>query len=88
MTLLNVPPPYTTVASAVQRRAHFLLKSIGSVLDSWVAAAIKERTRRAELTVLHRLTDRELKDMGLTRGDLGDGLAEAANSRNRLQQPG
>ena len=37
--------------------------------------------RQAALYVLRRFSDRELKDIGLCRGDLGDGLAEAAKYR-------
>ena len=86
MTLLNINPPYATVASAIQRRVRLFLKDMGRALNYWVAAVIAERTRQAEITILRHLSDRELKDIGLTRGDLGECLAEAARSRNRMQQ--
>ena len=40
------------------------------------------RPRRA---VLRSLTDRELRDIGLDRGRIGDGLAEAAKDRALIQ---
>jgi uncharacterized protein YjiS (DUF1127 family) len=86
MTMLNTIPSNATVASAIQRRARFLLKRLGRLLNHWLAAAIAEQARRADIAVLRRLSDRELKDIGLTRGDLGEGLAEAARSRIGMQR--
>ena len=40
----------------------------------------------AEPTFLHRLSDRELKDFGLNRLQIDEGLAEAATARSRRQQ--
>jgi uncharacterized protein YjiS (DUF1127 family) len=74
------------VASAIQRRVRFLLKRLGRLLNHWLSAAIAEQKRRADIAVLHHFSDRELKDIGLTRGDLGEGLAEAARIRTGLQR--
>ena len=86
MTMLNTVPPNATVASAIKRRARFLLKRMGRLLNHWLAAAIAERARQADIIVLRHLNDRELKDIGLTRSDLGEGLAEAARCRIRMQR--
>jgi uncharacterized protein YjiS (DUF1127 family) len=86
MTMLNTVSPNAMVASAMQRRTRFLLKRIGRLFNRWLAAAIAEHARRADIAVLRHLSDRELKDIGLTRGDLGEGLAEAARSRIGMQQ--
>jgi uncharacterized protein YjiS (DUF1127 family) len=42
--------------------------------------------RQANLFALRKLSDRELRDIGLYRCDIGEGLAEAAITRIRLQQ--
>jgi uncharacterized protein YjiS (DUF1127 family) len=86
MTLLNITPHHGTVASAIQRRAGLFLTGMGRTLKRWIAAVIAERARQADIIVLRQLNDRELKDIGLTRGDLREGLMEAARSRNRMQQ--
>jgi uncharacterized protein YjiS (DUF1127 family) len=86
MTMLNTVRPDATAASAIQRRVRFLLKRMGRLFNHWLAAVIAERARQADIIVLRHLDDRELKDIGLTRGDLGEGLAEAARSRIRMQQ--
>jgi uncharacterized protein YjiS (DUF1127 family) len=86
MTMLNTVPPNTMVASAIHRRARFLLKRLGRLLNHWLSAAIAEQARRADIAVLRHFGDRELKDIGLTRSDLGAGLAEAARSRIGMQR--
>jgi uncharacterized protein YjiS (DUF1127 family) len=86
MTLLNITPHHGSVASAIQRRAGLFLTGMGRTLKRWIAAVIAERARQADIIVLRQLNDRELKDIGLTRGDLREGLMEAARSRNRMQQ--
>jgi uncharacterized protein YjiS (DUF1127 family) len=39
-------------------------------VDGWIAAVIAHRERQAAFFVLRHFTDRELKDIGLYRGDL------------------
>ena len=85
MTMYTVPPN-ATVAPAIRRRACFLLKRMGRLLNHWLSAVIAERARQADNIVLRHLSDRELKDIGLTRGDFGEGLAEADRSRIRMQR--
>jgi uncharacterized protein YjiS (DUF1127 family) len=84
--MLNTTPSYATVASAIRRNARFVLKHIGHLLNHWIAAAIAKRARQADIAFLHHLSDRELRDIGLYRGDLAEGLSEAAENRIRIQQ--
>ncbi len=86
MTMLNTVPSNTMAASAIQRRVRFLLKRMGRLFNHWLATTIAERTRRADIAVLRQLSDRDLRDIGLTRSDLGEGLAEAARSRLEMQR--
>jgi uncharacterized protein YjiS (DUF1127 family) len=58
----------------------------GPPIKSPASAAIAERARQADIIVLRHLSDRELKDVDLTRGDLVEGLAEAARCRIRMQR--
>ena len=87
MTMLNTVPSNATVAAVIRRKARFVLKRMGRLLNHWLAAVIAERARQADIIVLRHLNDRELKDIGLTRGDLGEGRAEAARCRIRRQRP-
>jgi hypothetical protein len=86
MTMLNTVPPNVTAAPAIGQGVRVLLKRLGRLLNRWLSAAIAERARQADIALLHHLGDRELKDIGLTRGDLREGLAEAARIRMRKQQ--
>jgi uncharacterized protein YjiS (DUF1127 family) len=74
MTILNTAGPNATTAPAIPRTARFLLKHIGRLLNRWISAVIRQRARQADIVVLRHFSDRELKDIGLTRGDLGEGL--------------
>ena len=85
MTMLNAIPRGAMSRTTVRRRAVILLTRIGRLINRWIAAAIARHERQADLFVLHQLSDRELKDMGLYRDDIGGDLAEAAKFRNRMQ---
>ena len=61
--------------SAIPRmlaRAQFdlewVLRGARNFVDDWIAASLAHRERRAAIFALQRLSDRELKDMGLYRG--------------------
>jgi hypothetical protein len=86
MTMLHTAPPHATAASAIQRSTRVVLKRMGRLVNRWIAALLAERARQANIVILRLLSDRELKDMGLRRGDLAEGLAAAARSRNEMQQ--
>lgn len=55
-------------------------------VNNAVAAIIAQREHQAQLTILRQLTDRELRDIGLARSNIGAGLAEAAKDRTRSQR--
>jgi len=40
------------------------------LVDGWVAAMLAYRERQAALWALHRMTDRQLQDIGLDRGNI------------------
>lgn len=60
----------TTPALLARLRSGFARVSRGakSLLDDWIAASIAHRERKAAIFMLHKLGDRELRDMGLDRG--------------------
>ena len=88
MTMLNATPSETTTPTEFRRRADILLARIGHLVNRWIANAIARRERQAALHVLRRFSDRELRDIGLNRSDLGGDLTEAAKFRFRGQHPG
>jgi uncharacterized protein YjiS (DUF1127 family) len=89
MTLLhNTSSHFASAAErpgASRRKARFLLKSLARLINGWIAAVIAQRERQAQLVILRKLDDRELRDIGLNRDQIGEGLAEAAKDRAALQ---
>ena len=85
MTMLNNTSNTSVNAVAFRRSARFFIVRLARLLNGWVAAAIAERERHAQLTVLRTFSDRDLKDVGLNRCQIGEGLAEAAKDRSRCQ---
>jgi uncharacterized protein YjiS (DUF1127 family) len=83
MTMLNATPRQATAPAYIRRRMDILLARVGRLINGWVAAAIARRERQAALYMLRRFSDRELKDIGLCRGDLDYRLEDAAKYRNR-----
>jgi uncharacterized protein YjiS (DUF1127 family) len=83
MTILTTAAFHATVTRP--RRLRFF-KRIGRVLNHWIAAALAERARQVDVCFLRRLSDRELRDIGLNRSDLDAGLTEAARYRVLMQQ--
>jgi uncharacterized protein YjiS (DUF1127 family) len=69
--------------SSSRRSAKLLLARLTRLVNDWVAAAIVRRERKAAFFALHSLDDRDLKDVGLTRGDIHEALERAA----RLRKP-
>jgi uncharacterized protein YjiS (DUF1127 family) len=51
-----------------------------------IAAVIARRERQANLVALRHLSDRDLKDIGLYRCEIGDALEQRARDRRRIQQ--
>lgn len=86
MTMLNITPHHATAAPAIRRGVSIFMARLGRLIGRWIAALIARHERQAELFALRRLNDRELKDIGLSRGEIDGGLAEAAKARIRMQQ--
>ena len=86
MTMPNIIPSRSTAAPATQRGIGIFLVRLGRHVDRWASAAIACHELRAALFALRQLSDRELRDIGLYRGDIGVGLAAAARCRLQMQQ--
>jgi uncharacterized protein YjiS (DUF1127 family) len=84
MTLMTTTTRFHA-ATVFRRRLSVFLGRLGRLLDGYVASIIAELERRAEIDALRRLSDRQLKDIGLYRGQLEGGLEEAARDRLRQQ---
>ncbi len=85
MTMLNNTSPYAVTTPGVRRGATIFLARLGRLINRWIAAMIAHRERQAALVALRHLSDRDLKDIGLCRNEIGDALAERAEERARMQ---
>jgi uncharacterized protein YjiS (DUF1127 family) len=85
MTMLNSTSPYAVTAPGVQRGAAVFLARLGRHINGWIAAVIAHRERQAALAALRHLSDLDLKDIGISRSEIGDALAERAQERSRMQ---
>jgi uncharacterized protein YjiS (DUF1127 family) len=83
MTLLTATR--SNAATQIRRRLSVVLRQFGRLVDDSAAAIIAEFERRAEIAALHHLSDRQLKDIGLYRGQIEGALDEAARDRLRQQ---
>ena len=57
-------------------------------INRFLAAVIARHERHAARAALHRLDDRQLKDLAMTRSQIESQLEELAQTRARMQQPG
>ena len=85
MTMLNHTTRYPPALASIRRGADGLLARTGRLINRLVAAVIARHHRQAELSALRQMSDRQLKDMGLYRCQIGGALDEAAATRERLQ---
>lgn len=87
MALLHTTSrPYTTSAPTIGRSLKRLSVRLSRLTNGIVTRVLSETTRRLELAKLHRLSDRELKDMGVYRSQIDHGLDEVAKHRSLKQQ--
>jgi len=84
MTFLNYTTGFTPASGTVRRTVRYFLARAGRLVNRFVEALIEQRARQASLVLLRSFDDRQLRDIGLDRGTLEGGLAEAA--KLRLQQ--
>ena len=59
---------------------------LNRLVNRWVAGIIARCEREAARVALRQLEDRELKDIGIYRHQLGDAFTEIARERMRLQR--
>ena len=86
MTMLNNTSPYAVAAPGIRRGAAVFLARFGRLINRWIAALIAHRERQAALVELQHLSDRGLKDIGISRSEIGDALAERSRERSRMRQ--
>jgi uncharacterized protein YjiS (DUF1127 family) len=56
--------------------------------NRFFAAVIARHERHAARAALHRLDDRQLQDLAISRSEIENRLEELAQTRARMQQPG
>jgi uncharacterized protein YjiS (DUF1127 family) len=86
MSMLNHTYDFSSAPFAVRRSVRVFGRSIYRAVNNAIAAIIAQREHQANLTVLRSFSDRELRDIGLSRSQIGAGLAEAAKERMRAQR--
>ena len=86
MTMLNTIPTSATRPFA-WRTAVFLAR-LRRLINRFLAAVIARHERHAARVALHRLDDRKLQDLAITRSEIESRLEELAQTRARMQQPG
>ena len=69
------------------RTAVFLAR-LRRLTNRFFAAVIARHERNAARVALHRLDDRQLQDLAITRSEIESRLEEVAQMRARMQQPG
>jgi uncharacterized protein YjiS (DUF1127 family) len=70
---------FRPAAPAIRRR-------LTVFLNRWIAAMIAHREREAARFMLGHLNDQALKDIGIYRSQIDDGLAEIARRRAQRQR--
>ena len=85
MTMLNNTSPYAATLPGIRRGVAIFLARLGRLINRWIAAVIAHREPQAALVALRHLSDRDLKDIGICRTEIGDALAERAEERSRMR---
>jgi uncharacterized protein YjiS (DUF1127 family) len=85
MSMLSSISDLSSRPLPIRRSIRIFARSFAAIANRLIAAIIAERERQANLAVLRALSDRELRDMGLTRSQIGAGLAQAAKDRSWAQ---
>jgi uncharacterized protein YjiS (DUF1127 family) len=82
----------TTIPTSATRpfawRTALWLARLRRLINRFLAAMIARHERHAARVALHRLDDRQLKDLAMTRSQIESRLEELAQMRARMQQPG
>ena len=80
MTLLNANSGYSDT-SRIWATIRIIGKGFLRLVNGWVATIIAQRAHQADLAVLHSLSDRQLRDIGIYRGEIDTASADAAKNR-------
>jgi uncharacterized protein YjiS (DUF1127 family) len=86
MSMLNSTSEFSSAPSAIRRSLRVVGRSVSRAINNAIAAIIAQREQQANLTVLRKMSDRELRDIGLARSEIGGGLAQAAKDRTRARR--
>jgi len=86
MSMLNSTSEFSSAPFAIRRSLRVFGRSVFRAINNVIAAIIAQREQQANLTVLRKMSDRELRDIGLARSEIGAGLAQAAKERMRTQR--
>ena len=86
MTMLTTIPTRSTRPFAW--RTAIRLARVRRLINRFLAAIIARHERHATRVALHRLDDRQLKDLAIARSQIDSRLEELAQTRARMQQPG
>ena len=86
MTMLNTIP--TSATKPFTWRIAVLLARVRRLINRFFAAVIARHERHAARVALHRLDDRQLQDLAISRSEIESRLEELAQTRARMQQPG
>ena len=83
---MSITSDFSSTQVSIQRSVRVLGRGIFRAINNAIAALIAQREQQANLTILRSFSDRELRDIGLSRSQIGAGLAEAAKERLRAQR--
>ena len=84
---MSITSDFSATQVSIQRSVRVLGRGIFRAINNAIAALIAQREQQANLTILRSFSDRELRDIGLSRSQIGiAGLAEAAKERLRAQR--
>jgi uncharacterized protein YjiS (DUF1127 family) len=86
MTMLSNIPRYPPATARNRSNVGSFLVWLGRLVNRLVAAALARHARHAELVALRKFSDRQLKDIGICRGEIDHVLDEAAKTRALLQR--
>jgi uncharacterized protein YjiS (DUF1127 family) len=85
MSMLNSVSDFSGTPFSVRRSFRAFARSVLRLVNNAVAAVIAQRERQATFAVLRSMTDRELRDVGISRNQIGPGIALAARERAQAQ---
>jgi uncharacterized protein YjiS (DUF1127 family) len=86
MSMLNHTSDFSSAPFLIRRSIRHFARSFSRAVNNAIAVIIAQREHQANMTVLRSLSDRDLRDIGLSRSQIGNGLAEAARDRLRSQR--